>query len=199
MKAITKDMWKGDPEGLVGVWVLVMWSGKEYKVEVVDKNDGNFLGWVVSDGKLGIDPLKYGNVEIITPEERPDLYPEYFNKEDTQQMLPKIDHDQYKCDFTKPMWLNLGQDQYIEVQPEDIVIVRKNQVCLIDTRTDQLLDAMAQDFTNTKPKMSFDEFFDVLTEKCDSHRKIVYFFSNTDLIKQDADFESALEKFQWNK
>lgn len=198
MKAITKDMWKGDPEGLVGVWVLVLWSGKEYKIEVVDKNAGNFLGWVVSDGKLGIEPLKYGNVEIITPEERPDLYPEYFNQ---KEILPvnKIDHDQYKCDFTKPMWLCVGHNEMVPVQPEDIVIVRKNQVCLIDTRTDQLRDAMVQDFTNTKPKMGFEDFVDVLTSKCDSHKSVAYFFRNSGLLNQDADFEAALEKFQWNK
>lgn len=195
MEAITKDMWKGNPEDMIGVCVRIAHYNAIDKIDCVSSE---YLGWKTPNFSLPVELFQLGFATIITPEERPDIYPEYFNK---KEILPvnKIDHDQYKCDFTKPMWLCVAPEVMIPVQPEDIVIVRKNQVCLIDTRTDQLLDAMAQDFTNTKPKMSFEDLVEVLAKKCDSHKSVAYFFSNTDLIKQDADFETALEKFQWNK
>lgn len=198
MKVITKDMWKGDPEDLVGVWLRI-WNEKiPYRITSVQGKLVTFSDRTVGNIPSLMSCFLADKVGIITPEERPDLYPEYFNQ---KEILPvnKIDHDQYKCDFTKPMWLCVGHNEMLPVQPEDIVIVRKNQVCLIDTRTDQLLDAMAQDFTNTKPKMNFKDFVEVLTEKCDTHKSVAYFFRNAGLIAKDADFEVALERFQWNK
>ena len=200
MRVITKDMWKGDTENLVGVSVAL--QDFNQKILAVDVDNGVFTldgSSSTFDLEVLFELLDKGTLEIITPEERPDLYPEYFNKATTKQMLPRIDHAQYQCDFTKPMWLCGHNNEMIPVKPEDIVIVRKNQVCLIDTRTDQLRDAMSQDFTNTKPKMNFEDFVEVLTSKCDTHRNVAYFFRNSGLIANDADFEAALEKFQWNK
>lgn len=188
---ITKDMLKLPAAilldgGLKGVFFQM--RGCTYKIERAE-------GWMIKyhacqSGKVyrsNLMTLRDEGIEIITPKERPDLY----GIEKVTEKPKNIDCEYPNCDFTKTVYIDTGRE-VLKVNPEDIIIVRKNQVCFVNKQTDSLQDAMVSDCSNNAPAVTLDNLVLELCDYYPSRQELVSALVNLKVINVKDDYSEEL-------